>query len=636
MIATSSASRTQRDKVVLNESTHSSNETSFEALELLPAPQRLKRALEDAERTYRLSSSKKALASAKDLLDIARREESRSAQARAHLYAGIAFRRCGEKKRAKAEYDTCENILAPLFDHGSETERKEAAAIQIDLYLEQAIALFVDGEYIESARKNERAAKLAGAIRQYTLCARAWLNASVSWDRAGDTSEARLCLAQGEKALSELEPSSLHTSFALFSMKLGMDRGPLRNMGELPPSSTASQRTLYLLYRWEYALITGNVSESDRARAELEQHIATTQTELFKEDVRRLSVLMDRLHQGGAMKAHLTEDGSVLESAIRLSSLIIKGAWKNLEITAAAAIRNPHPAIQAWGYRAKAWGQARRGDKAEAKASLKSSLQLACAQGMHELETRVRSELLRLEDSAMLEPTSEISPQERRIAEKWASIVPSQEDCVCLIDETGNRKVSHETALRALDHALLQSQGVGAPALLVDGVRQWIRTSSKMISIEKSVMQKRLIFALIAAYTNSISKEDLVSRVWDELYNPLIHDSVLYRAVSRLRKSLGLAWITFESGMLRLTPGKKRFLAILPNDETLLRQSILDERKIRILTLLKYRGQVTRSQAVKLLQAPERTVARDLSFLVERKLAQRQGSGRGTVYVPII
>ncbi len=604
-----------------------------EALELLPAPLRLERAREDAEKSHRQASSKKALASARDLLDMALRESSETAQARAHLLMGIALRRSGDRVRAREQYAACERLLTPLLKAGVISMQREAAEIQVDLHLEEAIFLFVENDFLESARKNERAAKLAAAISKTESACRAWLNAAVSWDRTEEIREAKACLEKGRKLLAALPESSLHASYLLFAWKMGIDHGPLHEPAPLPPQATLSQKTLYLLYAWEHSLITCSMNDSDLARVRLEAHLNLIQERQFSTEISALVALSNRLHQG---RGKIETNG--LHLAATLQDLFLKSSWKKLEHESTQAARNPRPALQAWGYRAQAWVQARSKNLDEARKSLEKALETARSQGMAHFSLCVENEL-----SEAPKNLKDYSPQERKVFNKWTSLLPARKDQLSIYTKNERKIVTADEAIASIDEAL-RGNGPYANAFIVDGARQWIRLPRKnnasiLIQIEKLPIQRKLLFALIAAYPNSVSKEDLVSQVWDELYNPLVHDTVLYRTVSRLRKLLGGRWISFESGALKLSPelkSDKSFLAVLPNDEARLRQSPLDERKIKILTLLKYRGRVTRTEAVKALDAPERTVARDLAYLVDHKLAVRQGAGRGTIYVPAL
>ncbi|MFL5813379.1 MAG: hypothetical protein ACJ763_07350 [Bdellovibrionia bacterium] len=601
-----------------------------EALELLPAPRRLQKAQEDAENDQRQASFKKALASARDLLEVASQQNSGPAQARAHLLMGIALRRSGDWTQAREQYQNCSQVLAPLLNNGVVALQKAAAEIQIDLHLEEAIYLFFQEDFIESARKNERAAKLASALLKNESACRAWLNAAVSWDRAQEVREAKACLTKGTALLAKLPESTLQASYLLFSWKLGMDHGPLVKPAALPPQATLSQKTLYLLYGWEHSLMTDSFSETEKARAKLFAHLNDAQEKQFSSEIEALSSFSERLHLGRG-KARETS----YHLAANLQELFIKGSWKKLEVQAHQATQQTHPANQAWGYRALAWVQARNKSVDLAKTSLTQALTIARTQGMVHLVRCIEQELSEAPELLEL-----YSAQERKVAHKWASLLPARKDQLLAFTQNGHKAITSDEAHTLLDEAL-RGSGAHASALLIDGARQLIRVPQKnktasLIQIEKLPIQRKLLFTLVAAYPNALSKEDLVSQVWDELYNPLTHDTVLYRTSSRLRKLLGGSWISFESGALRLNPEGRPFLAILPADEASLRQSPLDERKIRILTLLKYRGRVTRTEAVKALNAPERTVARDLAYLVDQKLVVRQGAGRGTVYVPAL
>lgn len=63
--------------------------------------------------------------------------------------------------------------------------------------------------------------------------------------------------------------------------------------------------------------------------------------------------------------------------------------------------------------------------------------------------------------------------------------------------------------------------------------------STSVAAIAKKPMLHSLYSFLATQGTRGATKEEIVTRVWEENYNPLIHDDRIYKAIGRLRKLLG-------------------------------------------------------------------------------------------------
>jgi tetratricopeptide (TPR) repeat protein len=59
------------------------------------------------------------------------------------------------------------------------------------------------------------------------------------------------------------------------------------------------------------------------------------------------------------------------------------------------------------------------------------------------------------------------------------------------------------------------------------------------LEINRKPMLNALYHYLGACGNAGATKEDIVARVWDQAYNPLVHDDRLYKAIGRLRRLLG-------------------------------------------------------------------------------------------------
>ena len=58
-------------------------------------------------------------------------------------------------------------------------------------------------------------------------------------------------------------------------------------------------------------------------------------------------------------------------------------------------------------------------------------------------------------------------------------------------------------------------------------------------TISRKPMLHSLYTFLATQGPRGATKEEIVTRVWEENYNPLIHDDRIYKAIGRLRKLLG-------------------------------------------------------------------------------------------------
>ena len=67
---------------------------------------------------------------------------------------------------------------------------------------------------------------------------------------------------------------------------------------------------------------------------------------------------------------------------------------------------------------------------------------------------------------------------------------------------------------------------------------------------------------------------------------------------------------------------------------TLAEDTKLSSRQIRILTLLKYKGSLSKADVIRSGEFSERTAVRELAGLVRAKLVLRSGMGRATRYFP--
>lgn len=616
------------------------------ALELLPALQRAETAGRIAQDSYAKDSAAKALATARDFWEVSGQPLD---QAQAQLLMGIALRRMGKPEQAAKSYRTCKRLLAPALGESA----ARARTLALELYLEQAIFAFVSDDYLESARLNERAAKLGdvGAAP-----ARAWLNAAISWDRLAETRETQRCLERAGNLLAQLPASSLHNSYELFRWRMSLDRGPLLAPPALGSGATRSQLTLFALYDWEHRLLRDDFAASAAARARLEILLRENRESQFARETAALVEAEALLFIGGRSPLTTAKLLSLLSAkesppalvplcAGMLVRLLVSGSKKNLETLAQACARDPRPILQAWGERACFWIACRKHDALAARLAYENAARLAQANGLMHFLRRLDAEWQAYHGGrAQRRSPVGVSPQEARAWDAFLTLLPGSHGQVVHLSPVGREEKDEAAALIELDTYL--ATGPHDSMLIVDGLRGQVLAFGRELDLDRMPIQRRMLLALVAAYPAALPKAEIVSQVWEEVYNPLVHDTVLYRTISRLRTALvqsaprsrsgARPSLVLDSRGLRLAIDRQQLWAVLPDSAHHRHATNLNERQIRILTLLKYRGRVTRTEAVRALETPLRTVARDLAILVDRKLILRTGRGPASVYQPAV
>ncbi|HWU44780.1 MAG TPA: winged helix-turn-helix domain-containing protein [Bdellovibrio sp.] len=136
----------------------------------------------------------------------------------------------------------------------------------------------------------------------------------------------------------------------------------------------------------------------------------------------------------------------------------------------------------------------------------------------------------------------------------------------------------------------------------------------------------KLLTSLARAQGQGLSKENLVTQVWEQNYDPTIHDAVIYANIARLRDVIQ---IECHQGVYRLSNETSWALveAHAPKSKD------LNDRQKAILKVLES-GVVTlqRNQVLSIINASERTALRELNELLRKGLLKKSGSGRAVTY----
>jgi DNA-binding winged helix-turn-helix (wHTH) protein len=145
------------------------------------------------------------------------------------------------------------------------------------------------------------------------------------------------------------------------------------------------------------------------------------------------------------------------------------------------------------------------------------------------------------------------------------------------------------------------------------------------------------------------SKSELVKAIWGYEYEAFRHDSIVYSAITSLRKFLDekAHWIvTLEDGyclaegvqVVSYAPknaGQEIIERTVPSDETEAFLANLNYRQVQILKLLKIRTFIDAKACREQFEVSEITATRDLSHLMRAGLVVRVGRGRAIRYAKV-
>ncbi len=138
------------------------------------------------------------------------------------------------------------------------------------------------------------------------------------------------------------------------------------------------------------------------------------------------------------------------------------------------------------------------------------------------------------------------------------------------------------------------------------------------------------------------TKEELIENIWKYRYHSLRHDALIYSAVAKLRKVLGIRshWIEasdmgyqLRTGVQVLSaPGPTVATAVRDEEEDTPEQIALNARQQKILRFLAQHDFIDTHTCQNLFETSEVTASRDLSELLKLQLVLRVGKGRATKY----
>lgn len=167
--------------------------------------------------------------------------------------------------------------------------------------------------------------------------------------------------------------------------------------------------------------------------------------------------------------------------------------------------------------------------------------------------------------------------------------------------------------------------------ILVNEVTSSCSINSIAVDFTKRQTLWCLFKLLLENFAKPLNKEIICTLLWQENYNPLIHDARIYTNVANLRKIFSNCGLTDtlveKDGSYLLTPNLK-FQWIKVQSTHL----DLNTRQKLILSFLKTNPFLKRDAAQKITHSSPATIKRDLKELCNRGLIEMTGTGRASRY----
>jgi len=289
--------------------------------------------------------------------------------------------------------------------------------------------------------------------------------------------------------------------------------------------------------------------------------------------------------------------------------------------------------------------------------------------GLHAEADAIKKELANL-----IRKTTQFQAQriaKRDAGDYFSQSSPGQDPLGDLIDLVSQKRVRavEEIIQRGYLGLLPDALGISAQERLIylnlNGESVTIFNRGDIVHLQSPASDLSQRFLLALNHNDGLSKEELCKLVWDQKYNPLRHDPLIYAVVSRIRKihpSLGQWLVGTESGYKLQDGIEVRILSstltktasptdfntssqhtsegsndwpAAPASRTRTIPSGLNVRQADILELAKQKGDVDAKTVRESCSVSEMTATRDLTWLCELGYLERVGKGRATRYVTI-
>ena len=157
-----------------------------------------------------------------------------------------------------------------------------------------------------------------------------------------------------------------------------------------------------------------------------------------------------------------------------------------------------------------------------------------------------------------------------------------------------------------------------------------IRFKGKSFDLSRCAVVLQIIQSIAKTKNKGLSKEELVHRVWGYEYNPMIHDSLVYTNIGRVREILPI--VCSANSYKFSNEISWCYISQIHEQGSAEAQSLKLSFK-KILDFMRSTEQsISRRKVVELLNVSERTALRILTEMSNQKLIRKRGQGRGVIY----
>ncbi len=157
------------------------------------------------------------------------------------------------------------------------------------------------------------------------------------------------------------------------------------------------------------------------------------------------------------------------------------------------------------------------------------------------------------------------------------------------------------------------------------------------LSLEKYDLFFRLIIYFIRKRGRVLSKEELITNIWHESYDPFIHDQLIYVTINRFRKFVGDDVKEKKFIFIRNVEHGYYF-----NEKSsfcfIEKKLVMDDRNLSyrqewIIQFLVDNQKIANKDFVQYFKTSRTTAVQELDTLVSKKLLRKKGKGRSTYYL---
>ena len=167
--------------------------------------------------------------------------------------------------------------------------------------------------------------------------------------------------------------------------------------------------------------------------------------------------------------------------------------------------------------------------------------------------------------------------------------------------------------------------------LIAETNEVFVKAKARQRMLKKNSLV-RLLSQILSLCPDPISKQAITKLVWDEDYDPTIHDSRIYTSIQRLREEIPIKnCILASEGSYRWNPSisfklVKRTDSVrkrLQRTQSLIVNAFHEQQKELL----------SRKDLVDITASSDATIKRELSKLLELGIIKRRGQGRNTKYL---